>query len=86
MSTSRDTHEVEIGLRSGAHGHELAKVTDFSYTGGNVPSERQNYLNGEPYQAWDGRGIETLSLHQDGSGLPSEIRHTVSPCPPSRTN
>lgn len=63
---------------SGSRGYELAKMTDFTTTGTNVPSERESHLNGDPYQVWDGRGIDTLLLHEDGSGLPTEIRHTGS--------
>ncbi len=66
--------------QSGAHGYELAKVTDF-YTGGNeagADSKRQSYLDGHPRQSWDGRGIATEFEHTDGTGLPSQIKHVSS--------
>jgi RHS repeat-associated protein len=62
-------------------GYELAKLTDFTTVNplpSNVPFERQNYFAGDPRQIWDGRGILTEAFHTDGSGLPSEVRHTGS--------
>ena len=60
-------------------GFQLAKVTDF--TNGDpatVPFDSQNYFGGHPRQIWDGRGIQTELVHEDGSGLPNEVRHTGS--------
>jgi YD repeat-containing protein len=60
-------------------GYELAKLTDF--TNGDplsVPFERQNYSAGDPRQIWDGRDIMTETVHADGSGSPSEVRHVGS--------
>ncbi len=66
---------------SGAHGYELAKVTDYTNTyplPTGLPSRRQSYLNGHPRQSWDGRGIPTEFTHTDGTGFPSEIKHVGS--------
>jgi YD repeat-containing protein len=60
-------------------GYQLAKLTDF--TNGDplsVPFERQNYSAGDPRQIWDGRDIMTETVHADGSGSPSEVRHVGS--------
>lgn len=61
-------------------GHQLAKLTDFStqFPLVNVPFERQTHLNAKPYQVWDARDIQTLLIHNDSSGSPSEVRHTGS--------
>jgi RHS repeat-associated protein len=55
-------------------GFETGKVTDYTTTSADaVPNVRQSFRNGEPYEVWDGRNIKTVSLHEDGSGLPTEI-------------
>jgi len=64
-----------------AGGFQLAKVTDFTTTyplPANLPFERQNWKDGQPWQVWDGRGIMTQSEHADGSGSPTEVRHVGS--------
>jgi YD repeat-containing protein len=62
-------------------GYQLTKLTDFTSVYPlplDLPFERQNYLAGEPRQIWDGRGILTETVHADGSGFPSEVRHVGS--------
>jgi RHS repeat-associated protein len=69
-------------------GFQLAKVTDFYVNSASgVPYEFQNFLNGQPREVWDGRGILTENVvtpYQatgdtgDDSGLPSEVHHVGS--------
>jgi len=64
-------------------GYQLAKLTDFTNQyplPGNLPSERQNWMQGQPRQIWDGRGIETDAIVTpgDGSGQPGEIHHVTA--------
>ena len=71
-------------------GYQLAKLTDFTNQGSppNLPFEQQNYMDGQPRQVWDGRGILTELVATpynptsgetgDDTGQPSEIHHTGS--------
>ena len=77
---------------SGEHlGYQLIKLTDFTTVNpppGNLPFERQNWLQGQPHQVWDGRAIETdlvvtpynpsSGQFGDSSGQPSEIHHVTA--------
>ena len=59
-------------------GYQLAKLTDFSNAGStSVPFEFQNYMQGQPREVWDGRGIrsELIVTPGDDSGQPGEIHH-----------
>lgn len=67
----------------GCLGYQLAKLTDYTNQfplPGNLPFERQNYMDGQPRQVWDGRGIltELMVTPGDDTGQPGEIRHTGS--------
>jgi RHS repeat-associated protein len=69
-------------------GYQLAKGTDFYVNSpSGVPYEFQNFMNGQPREVWDGRGILTeniVATYQmsgetgDDSGLPSEVHHVGS--------
>ncbi|HEV2806116.1 MAG TPA: hypothetical protein VGW57_14425, partial [Chthoniobacterales bacterium] len=77
---------------TGEHlGYQLIKLTDYTNQypfPANLPFDRQNWLQGQPHQIWDGRGIQTDAVvtgfngstgqYGDASGLPSEIHHTTA--------
>jgi RHS repeat-associated protein len=69
---------------SGEHlGYQLIKLTDFTTVNpppGNLPFERQNWLQGQAHQIWDGRGTETDAIvtPNDSSGQLGEIHHVTA--------
>ncbi|MEY2507592.1 MAG: hypothetical protein QOH01_1921, partial [Verrucomicrobiota bacterium] len=77
---------------TGEHlGYQLIKLTDYTNQyplPANLPFDRQNWLQGQPHQIWDGRGILTEAVvtpfngntgqYGDSSGLPSEIHHVAA--------
>jgi RHS repeat-associated protein len=77
---------------TGEHlGYQLIKLTDYTNQypfPSNLPFTRQNWLQGQPHQIWDGRGIETDAVvagfnantgqYGDSSGLPTEIHNVTA--------